>query len=118
MKVRPCAEVAYAIQRSKPGPEKCQVSGDHIPAVRQLASSLGVNQNTVIRAYTELEQEKVIVARRGGGTIVVKNKDDASFVAARQRHLSEIISDDIIKSLSLGYSPEELEAAFYLHLSR
>ncbi len=99
-----------ATERVKPG--------DHLPAVRQLARSLGVNQNTVIRAYTELEQDKVIVARRGGGTIVVKNKDDASFVAARQRHLSEIVSDDIIKGLSLGYSPEELEAAFYLHLAR
>lgn len=99
-----------AAERVKPG--------DHLPAVRQLARSLGVNQNTVIRAYTELEQEKVVVARRGGGTIVVKDRNDAAFIAARQRHLSEIVSEDIVKVLSLGYSPEELEAAFYLHLSR
>jgi molybdate-binding protein/DNA-binding transcriptional regulator YhcF (GntR family) len=92
--------------------------GDHLPVVRQLAQSIGVNQNTVIRAYSELEREQVIIARRGGGTIVVKDKNDPSFLAARQRHLSEIVRDDIVKDLSLGYSPEEVEAAFYLHLGR
>jgi molybdate-binding protein/DNA-binding transcriptional regulator YhcF (GntR family) len=99
-----------ATERLKPG--------DHLPAVRQLAQYIGVNQNTVIRAYGELEQERVVVSRRGGGTIVAKDKDDPSFIAARQKHLSEIVSDDIVKDLSLGYSPEEVEAAFYLHLAR
>jgi GntR family transcriptional regulator len=92
--------------------------GDHLPAVRQLARSLGVNQNTVVKAYSELEQQRVIVSRRGGGTIVARSGDDPSIIATRQRHLSDIISDDIVKVLSLGYSPEEAEAAFYLHLSR
>jgi putative molybdopterin biosynthesis protein len=36
----------------------------------------------------------------------------------RQRHLSQLVSDDIVKVLSQGYGPEELEAAFYLHLAR
>jgi len=99
-----------ATERLKPG--------DHLPTVRQLAHSLGINQNTVIRAYLKLEQEKVVISRRGGGTIVNKDKDDPSFIAARQRHLSEIVSDDIVKNLSLGYSPEEIEAAFYLHLAQ
>lgn len=99
-----------ATERLKPG--------DHLPAVRQLARSLGINQNTVVRAYVELEQEKIIVSRRGGGTIVVKRMDDPALMASRQRRLSDIISDDIVKVLSLGYSPEEAEAAFYLHLAR
>ena len=92
--------------------------GDHLPTVRELAQSLNINQNTVFRAYMELEQEKVISARRRGGTVVVATTDDPSVTAARQKRLSEIVSDDIVKVLSQGYSPEDLEAAFYLHLSR
>jgi molybdate-binding protein/DNA-binding transcriptional regulator YhcF (GntR family) len=92
--------------------------GDHLPAVRQLAYSLGINQNTVARAYLELEQEKVVISRRGGGTIVTMNPDDPSIIATRQRRLSAIVNDDIVKVLSLGYSPDDVEAAFYLHLAR
>ena len=36
----------------------------------------------------------------------------------RQRHLFDNVNEDIIKMLSQGYSPEELEAAFYTHLER
>ena len=92
--------------------------GDHLPTIRRLAQSLGVNQNTVVRAYLALEQEQVIVSRRGGGTTVVAKTDDPTMHLIRQRRLSDIISSDILKVLSLGYSAEEIEAAFNLHLAR
>jgi molybdate-binding protein/DNA-binding transcriptional regulator YhcF (GntR family) len=92
--------------------------GDHLPPVRQLANFLSVNQNTVVRAYLLLEQERVVVARRGGGTVVTANTDDPALLRERQRRLSDMVSNDILKTLSLGYSPEELEAAFYVHLAR
>ena len=60
----------------------------------------------------------MVVSRRGGGTIVAMNPDDPSITTSRQRRLSDIVTDDILKALSLGYSPEDLEAAFYLHLAR
>jgi len=92
--------------------------GDHLPTIRALARSLGVNQNTVVRAYLALEREEVIVSRRGGGTTVAARTDDRTMRIIRQRQLSETISSDVLKLLSLGYSPEEIEATFYLHLAR
>jgi len=92
--------------------------GDRLPAVRQLAHSLKVNQNTVVRAYLELEQEQVIVCRRGGGSTVAAKSTDPSIVALRQKRLSDILNSDILQFLSMGYSPEEVEAAFHLHISR
>jgi molybdate-binding protein/DNA-binding transcriptional regulator YhcF (GntR family) len=92
--------------------------GDHLPPVRQLAISLNVNQNTILRAYLLLEQERVIVARRRGGTVVTAKADDPKILLERQRRLSDIVSNDILKALSMGYSPEDIEATFYLQLAR
>jgi molybdate-binding protein/DNA-binding transcriptional regulator YhcF (GntR family) len=92
--------------------------GDHLPPVRQLAISLNVNQNTILRAYLLLEQERVIVARRRGGTVVTARADDPKILLERQRRLSDVVSNDILKALSMGYSPEDIEATFYLQLAR
>lgn len=43
-----------------------------LPSVRQLASSLAININTVQRAYRELEQEGYIYSVPGKGNFVAK----------------------------------------------
>jgi len=92
--------------------------GDHLPPVRQLAKSLNINQNTILRAYLLLEQEKVVVARKRGGTVVTARTDDPNITLERRRRLSEMVGNDILKALSMGYSPEDIEADFYLQLAR
>jgi molybdate-binding protein/DNA-binding transcriptional regulator YhcF (GntR family) len=92
--------------------------GDHLPTIRQMANFLKVNQNTVLKAFLELAQEKIIVTRRRCGTVISNDANDSSIAVARQRRLADIIGDDIMKVLSLGYSPEEAEATFYLQLAR
>lgn len=92
--------------------------GDRLPSIRRLSQMLHVNPNTVCRSYLQLEQEQILISRRGGGTNV-KPQDIVSDVkAGRQKKLLESMNEDIIKSLSQGFSPEDLEAAFYLSLER
>jgi len=49
---------------------------------------------------------------------VVGSSESPALIALRQKRLSNMVSDHILRVLSLGYSPEELEAESSLHLSR
>ena len=51
-------------------------TGEHLPSVRHLGYLLNISPNTVARAYLELERRKIVVAKRGGGTIVTSGMDD------------------------------------------
>ena len=44
--------------------------GDRLPSVRELASRLAINPNTIQRAYRELEQQGVIETLPGKGCFV------------------------------------------------
>ncbi len=44
--------------------------GDGLPTVRQLAADLGINMNTVSRAYRVLEASGLVSTVRGRGTVV------------------------------------------------
>ncbi len=74
--------------------------GDNLPPVRQLAADLGVNLNTVARAYRALEASGLIITRRGRGTIVTANHENStdsppseSVVAVIKKELEKTISD-------------------------
>jgi len=49
--------------------------GDALPAVRQLAADLGINLNTVARAYRELEAQGLVATARGRGTVVMAARE-------------------------------------------
>ncbi len=48
---------------------------EQLPPVRQLAAELGINPNTVQKAYREMEQEKLIYAIPGKGNFL-SDRDD------------------------------------------
>ena len=50
------------------------VEGDKLPSIRNMAQDLGINANTVARAYTELEYKGIIETISKSGTFV-KNVD-------------------------------------------
>lgn len=48
--------------------------GDRMPSVRELASAMTLNHNTVAKAYRELEREQVIEVMRGRGTFIAASR--------------------------------------------
>ena len=44
--------------------------GDRLPTVREVVASSGVNPNTVLKSYRELERAGLVEARQGSGTYV------------------------------------------------
>jgi GntR family transcriptional regulator len=48
--------------------------GASLPPVRQLASDLGVNLNTIATVYRELQKDGLIVIKHGSGSMVASRK--------------------------------------------
>jgi GntR family transcriptional regulator len=79
--------------------------GDLLPSVRQLATELGVNPNTVKQAYRELEREGVVHMRRGQGTFA---SDMTVNGAERKRMLREVAKRALRDAQRHGAATEEL----------
>lgn len=62
-------------------------TGDELPPVRQLAADLGINLNTVARAYRELTEAGLLASTRGRGTVVIATVEHLNGVdpAAREQ---------------------------------
>ena len=48
---------------------------DKLPSVRNLARELGINPNTIQKAYSELERCGIIMTLPGRGSIVLSDKE-------------------------------------------
>ena len=59
--------------------------GDELPPVRQLAADLGINLNTVARAYRDLTDAGLFASVRGRGTIVIATVERASGPKVEER---------------------------------
>ena len=62
---------------------------DKLPSVSQLASDLGINHNTVSKAYLELERQQVIETIRGRGTFIcevkIQDRDEEKMKIMREK---------------------------------
>ena len=55
---------------------------EHLPSVRQLATELAINPNTIQKAYAELERQNVIYSLPGRGNFI---SPDIGSVAKQER---------------------------------
>ena len=79
---------------------------EQILSIRDLASNLGINPNTVKKAYSILEQKGIIISMSTKGTYI---KENASLV--KETTISNYVNDIekiMDKIIKLGLSKEEI----------
>ena len=82
-------------------------AGDSLPSVREMATEMGVNPNTMSRAYMELEREGFITTRRGQGSSITKS---SRRVDAERRSLARAARDRFVAEMrDLALSPGQID---------
>ena len=84
--------------------------GDQLPTVKEVARSVAINPNTVLKAYRELEHQGLVAARPGVGTFVTGTLSDQSLHehARLRRELVRWLE----KARAAGLDDESIEALF------
>jgi GntR family transcriptional regulator len=90
--------------------------GDQLPTIRQLATDLRINFNTVVRAYLELEREDLISTQRGRGTFVADSPEEEALAEMRDEKMELIIAAALEELFNLGYSRQEVEQTIHRKL--
>jgi len=85
--------------------------GDRLPAVRKLAAELVINPNTAARAYSVLEQARLVTTKTGSGTFVSAPELRSGDVADINI-LAERMDTLITRGLNLGVEVKDLIAMF------
>ena len=75
---------------------------EKLPSVRELASQLLINPNTISKAYKQLEAEGVIASIRGKGTFVTTpemNQRDERMVAILKEQIQELVVEAMYQNI-------------------
>ncbi|MBO5259970.1 MAG: GntR family transcriptional regulator [Agathobacter sp.] len=80
--------------------------GEKLPSVREMASKMAINPNTISRAYKELEAEGYIYTISGKGTFVAEKKDVKEH---RTKELLEKFDEVTGELIYLSVPTEELQ---------
>ncbi|NJP98623.1 GntR family transcriptional regulator [Nonomuraea sp. FMUSA5-5] len=94
-------QVASAIRRAIG--EGSYMQGDRLPSARDLADTLGINANTVLRALRVLRDERLLEFRRGRGVSVARHADGRALLRERAREFLK-------ESQRYGYGLEDVIA--------
>ncbi|WP_346316336.1 GntR family transcriptional regulator [Chitinophaga sp. YIM B06452] len=83
-----------------------------VPSVRELAVTLEVNPNTVMRSYEYLQQQGIIYTRRGLGYFVGEDAVKKILAVRREQFLQEELPLFFRKMYLLGVELDELKARY------
>lgn len=92
--------------------------GSQLPTVREMASDLRINFNTVARAYRLLHEEGVISTQQGRGTYVMEKAPPLTAERDRRARLESLIDVWFEEAVKFGFTLDEVESAFAQGLIR
>ena len=80
--------------------------GDRLPPVRELSREIGVNVNTVYKAYKELEVQGVVRMRVGFGVTVIAQRRNSLRDSERERIMQGLVDRLRVEAYHLGFDEE------------
>jgi len=90
--------------------------GDQLPTVRQLATELRVNFNTVARAYRMLDEAGLISTQQGRGTYIWEAPSAETVSQLRQQSLEGLTRGYLAEAARLSYTPDEIARTIVRYL--
>jgi GntR family transcriptional regulator len=82
--------------------------GEKIPSVRDLATLLQVNPNTVMRTYEHLQQLEVVFNKRGLGLFVADDAISRIQTIRKERFMQQELPDFFNSLYLLDIKPDEI----------
>ena len=80
--------------------------GDKLSSVREMASQLKVNPNTVQRSYGELERENLVFTQRGMGTFLTEDKEE---IDSLKKEMANNFIDSFMGDMkAIGFDKKEI----------
>ena len=89
---------------------------DQLPTVRQMATDLRVNFNTIARAYRMLDDEGLISTQHGRGTYILPLPSERSGEILRRQDLDWLTRHFLNEAAQLGYSADQVNHVLKEHM--
>jgi len=94
------------------------IENNRIPSVREMAVSLEVNPNTVMRAYAYLQDKQVIYNKRGIGYFVAKEAYRETVMLMKSAFIKNDLPHLFKTMRLLNMDFEELQTLYKKHLEQ
>jgi GntR family transcriptional regulator len=78
--------------------------GEQLPSVRALAQSLGINPNTVQKAYQLLERDGIIYSIPGKGSFI----GETTRLERERLEAAEELKKSVVKAQNVSLTPDEI----------
>ena len=82
-------------------------AGEKIPSVRELAAQMGVNPNTIMRTYSELQAMNIIENQRGIGYFVSPEAQKIILKGKREEFFNKVLPEFLRQAALLGITADE-----------
>ncbi len=82
------------------------IEEEKLPSVRSLSNEIGVNPNTIQKAYRELERQEYIYSIMGKGSYVMIRKDRQ--IQEEKRKIKEEIKKLMNQAIFAGFTSNEI----------
>lgn len=83
-----------------------------IPSVRELASEMEVNPNTVMRSYERLQSREIIYNKRGIGYFIAPDAKEKIKTIRHTEFIEEVLPHVFNEMILLGVNLEEITEAY------